>query len=143
MPEYVPFLPHLNAALNTTSALLLLAGFRFIRLGRIQSHRNCQVTAVISSTLFLISYLTYHYYHGATRFAGQGIVRPVYFTILITHTILAIVIVPLILVTLYRATRGDFIRHRRIARWTLPLWLYVSVTGVIVYVMLYQVYPSR
>ncbi len=143
MPEYVPFLPHLNAALNTTSALLLLAGFRFIRLGRIQSHRNCQVTAVISSTLFLISYLTYHYYHGASRFAGQGIVRPVYFTILITHTILAIVIVPLILVTLYRATRGDFIRHRRIARWTLPLWLYVSVTGVIVYLMLYQIYPSR
>ena len=143
MPEYVPFLPHLNAVLNTTSALLLLAGFRFIRLGRIQSHRNCQVTAVISSTLFLISYLTYHYYHGASRFAGQGIVRPVYFTILITHTILAIVIVPLILVTLYRATRGDFIRHRRIARWTLPLWLYVSVTGVIVYLMLYQVYPSR
>jgi len=143
MPEYVPFLPHLNAALNTTSALLLLAGFRFIRLGRIQSHRNCQVTAVISSTLFLISYLTYHYYHGASRFAGQGIVRPVYFTILITHTILAIVIVPLILVTLYRATRGDFIRHRRIARWILPLWLYVSVTCVIVYLMLYQVYPSR
>jgi len=143
MPEYVPFLPHLNAALNTTSALLLLAGFRFIRLGRIQSHRNCQVTAVISSTLFLISYLTYHYYHGASRFAGQGIVRPVYFTILITHTILAIVIVPLILVTLYRATRGDFIRHRRIARWTLPLWLYVSVTGVIVYLMLYQIYPSH
>src|SRR2546429_7523958 len=142
MPEYVPFLPHLNAALNTTSALLLLAGFRFIRLGRIQSHRNCQVTAVISSTLFLISYLTYHYYHGASRFAGQGIVRPVYFTILITHTILAIVIVPLILVTLYRATRGDFIRHRRIARWTLPLWLYVSVTGVIVYLMLYHIYPS-
>ncbi len=143
MPEYVPFLPHLNAALNTTSALLLLAGFRFIRLGRIQSHRNCQVTAVISSTLFLISYLTYHYYHGASRFAGQGIVRPVYFTILITHTILAIVIVPLILVTLYRATRGDFIRHRHIARWTLPLWLYVSVTGVIVYLMLYQIYPSH
>ncbi len=143
MPEYVPLLPHLNAALNTTSALLLLAGFRFIRLGRIQSHRNCQVTAVISSTLFLISYLTYHYYHGASRFAGQGIVRPVYFTILITHTILAIVIVPLILVTLYRATRGDFIRHRRIARWTLPLWLYVSVTGVIVYLMLYQIYPSH
>jgi len=143
MPEYVPFLPHLNAVLNTTSALLLLAGFRFIRLGRIQSHRNCQVTAVISSTLFLISYLTYHYYHGASRFAGQGIVRPVYFTILITHTILAIVIVPLILVTLYRATRGDFIRHRHIARWTLPLWLYVSVTGVIVYLMLYQIYPSH
>ena len=143
MPEYIPFLPHLNAVLNTTSTLLLLAGFRFIRLGRIQAHRNCQVTAVLTSTLFLISYLTYHYYHGATRFAGQGLVRPVYFTILITHTILAVVIVPLIVVTLYRAARGDFVRHRRIARWTLPLWLYVSVTGVIVYLMLYQIYPSR
>ena len=143
MPEYIPFLPHLNAGLNTTSALLLLAGFRFIRLGRIQAHRNCQVTAVVTSTLFLISYLTYHYYHGATRFAGQGIVRPVYFTILTTHTILAVVIVPMIRVTLYRAARGDFVRHRRIARWTLPLWLYVSVTGVIVYLMLYQIYPAR
>jgi uncharacterized membrane protein YozB (DUF420 family) len=143
MPDYVPFLPHLNAILNTTSALLLLAGFRFIRLGRIQAHRNCQITAVVTSTLFLISYLTYHYYHGATRFAGQGLVRPVYFTILITHTILAVIIVPLIIVTLYRAARGDFIRHRRIARWTLPLWLYVSVTGVIVYLMLYQIYPAR
>ena len=94
MPEYVPYLPHLNAVLNTTSALLLLAGFRFIRLGRIQAHRNCQVTAVVTSTLFLVSYLTYHYYHGATRFPGTGIVRSVYFTILITHTILAVVIVP-------------------------------------------------
>jgi uncharacterized membrane protein YozB (DUF420 family) len=143
MPDYIPFLPHLNAVLNTTSALLLLAGFRFIRLGRIQAHRNCQVTAVFTSTLFLISYLTYHYFHGTTRFAGLGIVRPVYFIILITHTILAVVIVPLIIVTLYQAARGDFVRHRRIARWTLPLWLYVSVTGVIVYLMLYQIYPSR
>lgn len=142
MPEYISFLPHVNALLNTTSALLLLAGFRFIRLGRIQAHRNCQVTAVATSSLFLISYLTYHYYHGATRFTGQGIVRPFYFTLLTTHTILAVVIVPLILVTLYRAARGDFARHRRIARWTLPLWLYVSVTGVIVYLMLYQIYPS-
>jgi putative membrane protein len=142
MAEYISFLPHLNAVLNTTSALLLLAGFRFIRRRRIQAHRNCQVTAVLTSTLFLISYLTYHYYHGATRFAGEGIVRPLYFTILTTHTILAIVIVPLILVTLYRAWRGDFIRHRRIARWTLPLWLYVSVTGVVVYLMLYHLYPS-
>lgn len=143
MPEYISFLPHVNALLNTTSALLLLAGFRFIRLGRIQAHRNCQVSAVTTSALFLISYLTYHYYHGATRFTGQGIVRPFYFIILTTHTILAVVIVPLILVTLYRAARGDFVRHRRIARWTLPLWLYVSVTGVIVYLMLYQIYPSR
>lgn len=142
MPEYVPYLPHVNAILNTTSALLLLAGFSFIRRGRVRAHRNCQVTAFVTSSLFLVSYLTYHYYHGATRFAGQGIVRPIYFTILLTHTILAVVIVPLILTTLYRAARGDFLRHRRIARWTLPLWLYVSVTGVIVYLMLYQLYPS-
>ena len=143
MKDYISYLPHLNAMLNSTSALLLLAGFRFIRLGKIQAHRNCQVTAVLTSTLFLISYLTYHYYHGATKFAGQGLVRPFYFIILTTHTILAVMIVPLILVTLYRAARGDFLRHRRIARWTLPLWLYVSVTGVIVYVMLYHVYPAR
>ena len=142
MPEYISYLPHLNAILNSTSALLLLAGFSFIRRGRIQAHRNCQVSAVVTSALFLISYLTYHYYHGATKFPGQGFVRPFYFTLLFTHTILAIVIVPLILITLYRAARGDFIRHRRIARWTLPLWLYVSVTGVIVYVMLYHIYPS-
>ena len=142
MPEYIPFLPHVNAVLNTTSALLLLAGFRFIRRGQIQAHRNCQVSAVLTSVLFLVSYLTYHFYHGATRFTGQGLVRPLYFTILTTHTILAVVIVPLILVTLYRAARGDFARHRRIARVTLPLWLYVSVTGVIVYLMLYQIYPS-
>jgi putative membrane protein len=142
MPEYVPYLPHVNAVLNTTSALLLLAGFSFIRRGRVRAHRNCQVTAFVTSSLFLVSYLTYHYYHGATRFAGQGIVRPIYFTILLTHTILAVVIVPLILTTLYRAARGDFLRHRRIARWTLPLWLYVSVTGVLVYLMLYRLYPS-
>ena len=143
MPEYIPFLPHVNAVLNTTSALLLLAGFRFIRRGQILAHRNCQVTAVITSTLFLISYLTYHYYHGATHFPRKGPVLVVYLAILITHTILAVVIVPLILVTLYRASRGDFIRHRRIARWTLPLWLYVSVTGVIVYLMLYRIYPVQ
>jgi putative membrane protein len=143
MKEYISYLPHLNAILNSTSALLLLAGFRFIRRGNIPAHRTCQVTAVLTSTLFLISYLTYHYYHGATRFPGQGLVRPLYFIILTTHTILAVVIVPLILITLYRAARGDFMRHRRIARWTLPLWLYVSVTGVIVYVMLYHLYPAH
>lgn len=141
MPKYIHYLPHLNAVLNTTSAILLLAGFRLIRLGRIRAHRNCQLSALVSSTLFLTSYLTYHYFHGSTRFLGQGIVRPIYFTILITHTILAVVIVPLIFVTLYRAVRLDFVRHKRIARWTLPLWLYVSVTGVIVYLMLYHIYP--
>ena len=142
MPEYIPYLPHVNAILNSTSAILLLAGYRFIRQGRINAHRNCQIAAVATSTVFLISYLTYHFYHGATKFHGQGIVRPVYFAILLTHTVLAVVIVPLILLTLYRAARKDFVRHRRIARWTLPLWVYVSVTGVIVYLMLYQIYPQ-
>ncbi|MGI9069466.1 MAG: DUF420 domain-containing protein [Pyrinomonadaceae bacterium] len=142
MPDYINYLPHLNAFLNSTSALFLIAGYRFIRARRIQAHRNCQVTAVITSTVFLISYLTYHYYHGDTPFLGQGMVRPFYFAILISHVILAIVIVPLVLITLYRAVRLDFIRHRRIARWTLPLWLYVSVTGVIVYLMLYHIYPT-
>ena len=142
MPEYVSYLPHLNAFLNATSAVLLIAGYRFIRKLRVDAHRKCQVSAVITSALFLISYLTYHYYHGDTRFLGQGIVRPFYFTILITHVILAIVIVPLVLITVYRAARGDFIRHKKIARWTLPLWLYVSVTGVIVYLMLYHFYPT-
>ncbi|MCA1574305.1 MAG: DUF420 domain-containing protein [Acidobacteria bacterium] len=142
MPEYIPYLPHVNAILNSTSAILLLVGYRFIRQGRISAHRNCQVAAVATSTLFLISYLTYHFYHGATKFSGQGIVRPFYFAILMTHTILAVVIVPMILLTLYRAARRDFIRHRRSARWTLPMWLYVSVTGVLVYLMLYQIYPQ-
>lgn len=142
MPDLIPYLPHVNALLNTTSALFLITGYVFIRLGRINAHRNCQVTAVTTSTLFLVSYVTYHYYHGDTRFIGQGIVRPIYFSILITHVILAIVILPLVIITLVRALRFDFIRHKRIARWTLPLWLYVSVTGVIVYLMLYHLYPS-
>lgn len=142
MPDYISYLPHVNATLNSTSAILLIVGYRFIRRGQINAHRVCQTSAVITSTLFLISYLTYHYYHGDTRFLGQGIVRPIYFTILITHVILAIVIVPLVLITFYRALRSDFVRHRRIARWTLPLWLYVSVTGVIVYLMLYHFYPT-
>src|SRR4029078_10528845 len=122
MPDYIPYLPHLNAVLNSTSALLLLTGFRFIRLGRIQAHRNCQLAALSTSILFLISYLTYHFYHGATRFPGQGWVRPFYFVLLISHTILAVVIVPLILITLYRAARGDFVSHRKIARWLLLAW---------------------
>ena len=135
-------LPHLNAFLNTTSAILLLLGYYYIRQRRIREHRNCQVSALVTSTLFLISYLTYHYYHGETKFLGQGLVRPFYFTVLITHVVLAIVIVPLVLLTTFRAARGNFIGHRQIARWTFPLWLYVSVTGVIVYVMLYHAYPS-
>jgi uncharacterized membrane protein YozB (DUF420 family) len=143
MVEYLLLLPHLNAALNSTSAVFLVLGYLFIRQGRVIAHRNCQLSAFTASVLFLVSYLTYHYFHGSTRFAGQGIVRPIYLAILLTHTVLAVVIVPLVLITLTRALRGDFERHRRIARVTLPLWLYVSVTGVIVYLMLYHIYPSR
>ena len=140
MPEFIPYLPHVNACLNGTSAVLLLAGYSFIRAGKIAAHRACQISALIVSLLFLTSYLTYHYFHGTTRFPGTGFVRPVYLTILFTHTVLAIVIVPLVAITFYRAFRQDFARHRKIARITLPLWLYVSITGVIVYLMLYQLY---
>jgi len=139
--DYIPYLPHLNAFLNGASAVLLFTGYSFIRARNVIAHRACQVAALIVSLLFLTSYLVYHYHHGSTRFLGVGFVRPLYFTILTTHTILAVVIVPLIFLTFYRALRGDFIRHRRIARVTLPLWLYVSVTGVIVYLMLYHLYP--
>jgi uncharacterized membrane protein YozB (DUF420 family) len=142
MSKYISYLPHLNACLNGTSAILLFSGYRFIRAGNVAAHRACQVSALVVSILFLASYLTYHFNHGTTRFQGTGLARPFYFTILTSHTILAIVIVPLVVLTFYRAFRNDFVRHRRIARITLPLWLYVSITGVIVYLMLYQIYPS-
>jgi uncharacterized membrane protein YozB (DUF420 family) len=131
----------LNASLNAFSAILLVAGFMFIVRGKIQAHRACMLTAFTASTLFLISYVIYHIRVGNVRFLGQGWIRPVYFTLLISHVFLAIVILPLAIITLTRALREQFDRHRRIARWTLPLWLYVSVTGVIVYVMLYHLYP--
>jgi putative membrane protein len=131
-------LPELNAALNAISAVLLIAGYRFIRRRNIKAHKRCMVSAFVTSTLFLVSYLTYHFHSGIKRFTGQGAVRAVYFSILTTHTILAVVIVPLVLVTLTRALRGAFDRHRAIASRTLPLWLYVSVTGVVVYWMLYR-----
>ena len=142
MSEYISYLPHLNACLNGTSAILLFSGWRFIRARNVVAHRACQIGALIVSLLFLTSYLTYHFNHGTTRFQGTGLARPIYFTVLTSHTILAIVIVPLVVLTFYRAFRNDFVRHRRIARITLPLWLYVSITGVIVYLMLYQIYPS-
>ena len=140
--DWVSALPHFNAALNFTSFVLLMAGYFFIRRKNIIAHRNCQIAAVSVSVLFLISYVTYHSQHGSTPFPGQGIARPIYFTVLITHAILAAVIVPFVIVTVLRAKRGDFLRHRAIARWTLPMWLYVSITGVLVYVMLYHLYPS-
>lgn len=134
-------LPHLNAALNATSFALLLAGYYFIRRGRVAAHRASMVAALCVSGLFLVSYVVYHYNYGSVRFTGQGSVRLIYFFILITHVILAAAIVPLVALTVARAVRADFARHRRIARWTYPLWLYVSVTGVVVYLMLYQLYP--
>lgn len=136
------FLPTLNACLNATSALLLLMGFYFIRQRNIQAHRACMGGAFLISILFLISYLIYHYQAGATRFTGQGIIRPVYFVILISHTVLAALVPFLAVITLIHALRERYDKHRRIARWTLPVWLYVSVTGVVVYVMLYHLYPS-
>jgi putative membrane protein len=140
--DYFSVLPHLNAVLNASSFVLLTSGYYFIRRKRVKAHRNCQVAALTASVIFLISYLTYHSHHGVTRFAGQGIARPIYFTILTTHTFLAAVIVPFVIITVRRAKRGDFQRHKRIARVTLPMWLYVSITGVVVYFMLYHLYPS-
>ncbi|MEK6284564.1 MAG: DUF420 domain-containing protein [Acidobacteriota bacterium] len=141
----ISFLPTFNAILNATTGILIVMGFLFIRRKRIAAHRACMLGAVTTSSLFLISYLVYHVGFGAgvTRFAGTGWVRPLYHTILISHTILAVTIVPMVIVTLRRALRGSFDRHRAIARWTFPMWLYVSVTGVIVYLMLYHIYPSR
>jgi uncharacterized membrane protein YozB (DUF420 family) len=131
-------LPTLNAALNSPSAVFLLGGYLFIRAQRRNAHRLCMLSAFGCSILFLISYLIYHYQVGSVPFKRQGWIRPVYFTILITHTILAVSVVPLALITLFRAVRERFAAHRRIARWTFPIWLYVSVTGVIVYLMLYR-----
>lgn len=136
-------LPTLNAVLNSTSAILLTSGYAFIRRRKISAHRACMISAFVTSTLFLISYLIYHYHHGATRFPGPGIVKLIYLTILLTHTVLAVAIVPMIFITFARAFTKRFDKHGKIARWTLPLWLYVSVTGVVVYLMLYHLYPVR
>ncbi len=136
----VSALPAWNAFLNGSSAVLLLAGYTFIRRRRILAHKSCMISAFVCSSVFLASYLYYHAHAGLIRFQGQGWIRPVYFTLLTTHTILAVAIIPLVLITLYRGLSSQFDRHRRIARWTLPLWLYVSVTGVIVYWLLYRVY---
>ncbi len=131
-------LPTVNATLNTTSAILLIVGYIFIRNRKIEHHKNCMLAAFGVSVLFLISYCIYHANVGSTQFMQQGWIRPVYFTILISHIILAFIIVPLALVTLYLAWREKFDNHRRIAKFTLPIWLYVSVTGVLIYLMLYH-----
>jgi len=134
--------PTLNAVLNASSALFLVAGYALIRRRRVAAHRACMVSAFACSVVFLISYVLYHLRVGVVSFQGQGWIRPVYFALLGTHTVLAVVIVPLVLITLTRALRRRFDSHRRIARWTLPIWFYVSVTGVIVYVMLYHLYAA-
>lgn len=130
--------PTVNACLNGTSAALLVAGWRFVRAGRIRAHRACMLAACATSTLFLVSYLAYHAHAGSTRFAGTGWMRGLYFAILGSHTVLAIVVVPLVARTLWLALRDRVPEHRRLARITLPIWLYVSVTGVVVYWMLYH-----
>ena len=131
-------LPAINASLNTLSALLLLAGYVLIRAGLVPQHRRCMIAAFSTSSLFLVCYIVYHAQVGSVPFTRQGFVRPLYFTILITHVSLAATVLPLAIVTLSRGLQARYAQHRRIARWTFPIWLYVSVTGVLVYVLLYQ-----
>src|SRR5216683_4045582 len=133
----------LNASLNGASAILLACGYAAIRAGKREVHKKFMISAFGVSSAFLVSYIVYHYRVGHVVFQGQGWIRPVYFALLTSHTILAVVIVPMVLVTLRRALTERFDRHRVIARWTLPLWFYVSVTGVLVYVLLYHLYAPR
>jgi uncharacterized membrane protein YozB (DUF420 family) len=133
-------LPALNATLNATSAIFLTAGYVFIRRGRITPHKRCMLAALVTSTVFLTSYVIYHLNTGSRPFPGQGAIRDVYFGILFSHVMLAITILPLALTTATRGLLAQYDRHVKIARWTLPLWLYVSVTGVVIYLMLYQMY---
>lgn len=142
IPSQYAIYPILNASLNGTSAVLLVIARQMIKQGRMAAHRALMLTTITTSSLFLISYLYYHWHVGSVRFQGHGWSRPVYFSILISHTILAIAIVPLVIITLRRALRERFDRHRLIARWTYPLWLYVSITGVLVYFMLYHLFAA-
>ena len=131
-------LPAVNATLNALSGVLLTVGYLLIRAGRIEQHRRCMLAAFVTSSLFLVCYIVYHAYAGSRPFAGQGWVRPVYFVLLVSHIVLAAAIVPLALTTIYRGLSAQVDRHKRLARRTLPIWLYVSVTGVIVYLLLYH-----
>ena len=131
-------LPAVNASLNALSGILLLTGYVMIRTRRIKQHRRCMIAAFITSSVFLVCYVVYHLQVGSVPFTRQGFVRPMYFTILITHVTLAAAVVPLALVALSRGLKGRYPQHVRVARWTFPIWLYVSVTGVLVYVLLYQ-----
>ncbi len=133
-------LPAVNATLNGISAILLTAGYLFIRRGERTLHKRCMLGALTTSTLFLACYLVYHWQTGSRPFPGQGVARTAYLTILVTHVILAATILPLALVTTFRGLTSQFERHVRVARWTFPIWLYVSITGVVIYVMLYRIY---
>jgi uncharacterized membrane protein YozB (DUF420 family) len=137
-------LPACNATFNGLAGVFLGFGFYFVKQGKVIAHRNCMIAAVCSSALFLTGYLTYHFtVHGLTHFRNPAWFRPIYLTILLTHTVLAVVIVPMILITLSYALRQRFDKHKKIARWTWPLWMYVSVTGVVIYLLLYQIFPQK
>lgn len=149
MIDLLHVFPHLNAALNATSCVFLISGFYFIMRRRVGAHRFCMITASSVSAIFLVSYLTHHalrtYYFGLgpTRFTGEGLIRPIYFTILTSHTVLAAAIGPFVVVTLRRGLKGWYDKHVRLARLVFPIWLYVSTSGVAVYLLLYQIYPGR
>jgi putative membrane protein len=134
--SFVPMLPAVNAAFNSTAAVCLIAGYRAIRRQKVIAHIRWIIAALVASTLFFISYVVYHNFHGDTKFLATGIVRPIYFFILITHIVLSAIVVPMILTSLYLALAGKLPAHRRLSRWTFPVWLYVSVTGVVIFIML-------
>ncbi|MCI0748834.1 MAG: DUF420 domain-containing protein [Verrucomicrobia subdivision 3 bacterium] len=136
-------LPALNAALNSLSAMFLISGYVFIKKERQTAHRNCMIGALAASTLFLTSYLIYHFNAGRTVFRNPEWFRPIYLALLLTHTVLAVVIVPMIIITVSRAAKRRFDLHTKISRWTWPLWMYVSVTGVLIYILLYQIFPQK
>jgi len=137
-------LPACNATFNGLAGVFLSFGYYFVKRGKVIAHRNCMISAVCSSALFLTGYLTYHFtVRGVTHFRNPAWFRPIYLTLLATHTLLAVVIVPMVLITLSRALRQRFDKHKRIARWTWPLWMYVSVTGVVIYLLLYQIFPQH
>ena len=141
--DIIPYLPHFQALLNTAATLLLATGYYFIRNAKPGLHRACMAAALLISSLFMVSYLTYHARVGYMPFTGQGIIRPFYFTLLASHVILAAVIVPLVLTTVFFAITSNFDKHPRIARWTLPLWLYVSVSGVVIYILGFHIYTPE
>lgn len=140
LEQIIPYLPHFQAMLNASAACLLVAGYFAILNKRRERHRGCMIAALLISAVFMVSYLTYHAAVGYAPFEGQGLIRPFYFTMLASHVILAAAIVPLVLITVYYALRSNFSRHPKLARWTLPLWLYVSVSGVLIYILGFHIY---